>query len=61
MFAIEDHGTIVLVRPLTDDAKTWLVEHTADDAQWFGGALAAEPRYAEDIVEALVEEGFAWQ
>lgn len=61
MFSIENHGSIVLVRPLTEDVETWLIEHTADEAQWFGNALVVEPRYVENLVEGLVEEGFAAQ
>lgn len=61
MFNIEDHGSIVLIRPLTADVSTWLGEHTAADAQWFGNALVVEPRYVVDIVTALVEEGYAAQ
>jgi len=60
MFSIEDHGTIVLIRPLTPDAKAWLLEHVDPEAQWFGDALAAEPRYAEVIAETFVEDGFDW-
>jgi len=59
MFDIEDHGTIVLVRPQTEDVRQWLVENT--DGTWFGGALAVEPRYVEALVAGLVEEGFALQ
>jgi hypothetical protein len=61
MFNIENHGTIVLIRPLTGDVKDWLVEHTNDEAQWFGNALVVEPRYVGDIVEGLVEQGYAAQ
>lgn len=59
MFSIEDHGSIVLVRPLTPDVTEWLQEHT--DGQWFGHALVVEPRYVLDLVTAMVEEGFAAQ
>jgi hypothetical protein len=61
MFNIEDHGSLVLVRPLTDDVEEWLHENTADDAQWFGGALVVEPRYLEPLVEGMFSEGFAIQ
>jgi hypothetical protein len=61
MFNIEDHGSIVLIRPLTADVERWLEEHTADDAQWFGNALACEPRYVGPIVEALIAEGWVAQ
>ena len=61
MFSVEDHGTIVLIRPHTDDVAGWLYENVDDEAQWFGKALVVEPRYVEALVHALVEEGFAAQ
>jgi hypothetical protein len=59
MFDVENHGSIVLIRPYTDDVREWLVENT--DGTWFGGALAVEPRYVEALVTGLVEEGYALQ
>jgi hypothetical protein len=56
MFNIEDHGSIILVRPLTADVEAWLAEVT--DGMWFGGALVVEPRYVEALVAGLIEEGF---
>jgi hypothetical protein len=61
MFDVENHGTIVLVRPHTPDVRAWLEEHTDEEAQWFGGALVVEPRYLEALYLALVEEGYAAQ
>lgn len=62
MFTVEDHGSIVLVRPLTADVSEWLTDHTDPDAsQWYGGALVVEPRYVGDLVTGLVEDGFAAQ
>lgn len=58
MFYIENHGSIVLVRPLTADVDAWLHENTSEEAQWFGHALVVEPRYLEGLVEGLVAEGF---
>ena len=59
MFAVENHGSIVLVRPLSNDVRSWLHDHTGEESQWFGGALVVEPRYLEPLYLALVEEGFA--
>ena len=59
MFTVENHGTIVLVRPLTVDVERWLEEHT--EGMWFGGALVVEPRYVEPLVLGMIEEGFAAQ
>jgi hypothetical protein len=65
MFTVENHGTIVLVRPLTLDVMAWLEANVSDEgpdmAQWFGGALCVEPRYVGELVAGMVEEGFACQ
>ena len=59
MVSVENHGTLVLVRPLTVDVEAWLKEHT--DGQWFGGALVVEPRYVEELLLGLIDQGFALQ
>jgi hypothetical protein len=60
VITIEDHGTIALLTPGNEAVRTWLVENTADDAQWHGASLVVEPRYLEDLVQGLlnaIEEG----
>lgn len=52
---VEAHSSLYLFRPSTEAAKTWLEEHT--DGQWFGGALAVEPRYAHDLASGAASEG----
>lgn len=56
MFSIENHGSIVLIRPLTDEVAEWMHENT--DGQWFGDALAVEHRYVEPLVQGMIDEGF---
>ena len=53
---VEDHGTICLVRALSDCALAWLTAHT--DGTWFGSALAVEHRYVADLVAGLRDAGF---
>jgi hypothetical protein len=53
------HGSIDLLTPLTPEAQAWVKENIPDDAQWFGGALAVEPRYAPDIVQGMIDDGLA--
>jgi hypothetical protein len=55
--SISNSGTIFLFRPLNDSAKLHLEDHCAD-AQWFGGALACEHRYAGDLANVLQHDGF---
>lgn len=56
---IENHGSIVLLRPLSDEASDWIDEHIPDDALWFAGALVVEPRYVDDIIEGMSADGLS--
>lgn len=52
---IENCGSIILFQPLTAPGHEWLENHT--DGMWYGGALAVDPRYAQDIAEGAVDDG----
>ena len=54
---IENHGSIVLLRPLSDAAEAWLEENVAEDALRFGGAVVCEPRYVEALCLGMTEDG----
>ena len=54
---IENHGSLVLIRPLTEAASDWLDENISEDVQHFGGAVVVEPRYVEAIVEGMQNDG----
>ena len=54
---IENHGSIVLVRPLTDAGKEWLRRTAPEDAQFMSDAMAVEPRYIEGVAAAAQEDG----
>lgn len=56
---VENHGSIFLVRPSSDEAMVWLQTHTSDDAQWFGGALCVEHRYVNDIINGMISDGLS--
>lgn len=54
----EDHGSVVLVRPLTDAAREWIDENVQQEGwQWFGGALGVDARYAWALREAAAFNG----
>ena len=54
---VENHGSIFLFRAQTECASFWIAEHVADDAQFFGGALVVEARYAADLAEGMLNDG----
>lgn len=52
-----DHGSIVLLGAETNAAIAFFAEHIPEDAQYFAGRLAVEPRYVDDILAGAIEEG----
>ncbi len=56
---VENHGSLFLFCPATERVRTWLKANVDSEAQWFGGALVVEPRYAEGLAEGIREAGFS--
>ena len=58
--AFESHGSIVLIRGLSKAGQAWLDENLGnDETQYFGNAIAAEPRYCLAIILGAQREGLA--
>lgn len=57
---VQDHGSIALFRPLSKAAQEWIESNVADDAQWLGGSLAVEPRFASYLIEGMVAAGLTF-
>ncbi len=53
--SVENHGSLFLFRPHTDEGREWLEENT--DGQWFGEALVVEHRYAEGLAQGMLDDG----
>ena len=51
-YQVENHGSLCLVKPLDDEALSWLNENV-EGGQWWGGALAVEPRYLENLLDGM--------
>ena len=56
-FQFEDHGSILLIFPQTDEAREWLKENT--DGLWWAGGLVVEPRYFGNLVEGMLDYGWS--
>ena len=56
--SIELHGTVALLRPLTEAGSDWLDDNVeAEGWQYLGNALAAEPRSVHAIINGIVDDG----
>lgn len=60
-FCVENHGSIFLLRPLTDSAKSWVEDHIGEDNgfQPYWPTVVIEPRYVENIVDGIQNDGLA--
>lgn len=54
---VANEGSIFMLYPLTTEARVWLTDHLAEDAQWFGGGVAVEHRYVQDVVRGMTADG----
>ena len=58
-FAVENHGSIFLLKPLAPSATSWIEEHIGQDNgyQPHFPTVVAEPRYITDIVAGSQNDG----
>jgi len=52
-----DHGSIVLLTPLSQEARDWITAYLPENTMRLGNAIAIERRYVPDIVEGLIADG----
>lgn len=55
--AVQNHGSIFLVEPLTPAAEEWLEDNVAGETQHWGSALVVEHRYINDLVAGMQQSG----
>ena len=56
-FTLYNHGSIFLLHPHTELARTWIAEHISEDAYLFGNAVVIEHRFIADIVTGIQMDG----
>jgi len=55
---IDNHGSVMMVCPLTDAAREWVDDNVGlEPWQWLGPAFACEPRMVESLVEGMADDG----
>jgi hypothetical protein len=58
-FRCENHGSIFLLHPLSESARSWIADNLSSDVQWFGEAVAIEHRFIRPILEGIQSDGLA--
>ncbi len=59
-FTIDDHGSIVLLHPVTDQARAWIQENLGDGLTILAGAIAVERQYIDYILVGLFRDDVTW-
>jgi hypothetical protein len=60
-FLLENHSSIYLLRPLTENARAWVKDHIGSDNgfQPYWPAVVIEHRYVGAILEGISSDGLA--
>ena len=56
-FDVTDHGSIIILRPLTADGRYWIDDNLPGDTPWFARGAAIERRYFEAIYDGIIADG----
>lgn len=61
-FLLEDHGSIILLRPVTTGAREWVDTYIGEDNgyQPLWPSVTIEGRYLRPILEGIQECGLIW-
>ena len=58
----ENHGSLFLIRPVSQSGQRWLDENVGDEnTLTFGGAIICQPRYVEGIYLGAKRDGLVLQ
>jgi predicted thioesterase len=55
--AVQNEGTLFLLRGISDAGREWVEKHLPDDVQTWGDAVIVEHRYIEPIVTGAIADG----
>ena len=56
-FSFVDHGSIVILKPLTSAARSWASDHLPDDCARWGSGYVIEHRYFADVLDGIDGDG----
>jgi len=53
-FTIDDHGSLVLLKPETQEAFSWIAENIGTPVIWFAGGIALEPHSMSALLSGIL-------
>lgn len=58
-FLLSGGGSLYVLTPMSEQSTEWIDKHIDPSAQSFGGGIAVEHRYIQDIVEGIKNDGMS--
>jgi hypothetical protein len=58
-FVLADHSSILVLTPMSQEAKDWVSDNLPPDAQRWGRGVAIEPRYWPNIQDGILGAGLS--
>ena len=55
-FTVDDHGSIILLKPETQEAFDWIAENIGAPIPWFAGGIALEPRIMPSLLSGILDD-----
>jgi hypothetical protein len=56
-FTLYNHGSIVVLTPMTKRGRGWVLMNVDDEAQTWGRGVVIEPRSVASILDGLTADG----
>ena len=60
-FTVDDHGSIILLKPETQEAFEWIAENIGAPIPWFAGGIALEPRIMPSLLSGILADDLSWE
>ena len=60
-FTLDDHGSVVLLKPETPEAFNWIAENIGAPIPWFAGGIALEPHSMSALLSGILGDDLSWE
>ena len=60
-FTVDDHGSIILLKPETQEAFEWIAENIGAPIPWFAGGIALEPQIMRPLLCNILADDLSFE
>ena len=59
-FTVDDHGSLILLKPESQEAFEWIAENIGAPIPWFAGGIALEPSIIPSLLCSLLKDDLSF-